>query len=143
MSALFNRIRILKTGIANVQDHLDMSSEENRLYFERLAEPGTVLQLRRVYDDETDPFRIEVYSPDGHYLGRVTLEKNETAARLMDAGLSVIAIVNSSMPVHDSDMPSALPLDAEIKSGGWSETARSATNYDHCNLPFCLYLVDD
>ncbi len=67
-----NRIRILKTGLADVQNRIDMTLPENREFFERLAEPGTALRLKRVRDDASDPFRVEVYAPDGRYLGRVT-----------------------------------------------------------------------
>ena len=134
-----NRIRILKTGLANVQYHIDMMQPENRSYFERLAEPGTQLKLKRVRDDENDPFRIDVYSPDNRYLGRVTLGKNETAARLMDAGLKVIAIVNDSLPVHDSDVSFSQGAEPDSDDAGWNEESRIETLYRDCNLPYCIY----
>ena len=134
-----NRIRILKTGLANVQYHIDMTQPENRSYFERLAEPGTQLKLKRVRDDENDPFRIDVYSPDDRYLGRVTLGKNETAARLMDAGLKVIAIVNDSLPVHDSDVSFSQSAESDSDDAGWDEESRIATQYEDSNLPYCIY----
>ena len=135
------RIRILKTGIANVQNHIDMSLPENRAFFERLAEPGTQLKLKRVRDNEYDPFCIEVYSPDDRYLGRVTTGKNETTARMMDAGLKVVAIVNKSLPVHDSDAD----VEQSAYSGdpGWNETSREAIRYADCNLPYCIYYDEE
>lgn len=84
---VLDRIRILKTGLFGVERYLDMSDPANVAYFERLAEPGTHLTLRRVKNHPEDPFRIEVFGPEGWFLGRVTAAKNETAARLMDAGL--------------------------------------------------------
>ena len=136
-----NRIRILKTGLAGVDRYLDMSVPENVLYFERLAEPGTHLKLRRIKDYADDPFRIEVYAPDDRFLGRVTVGKNETAARLMDAGCSLLAIVNESLPVHDSDLPQT--SDAEDpKDPGWNEASRIDARYAECNLPYSIYLID-
>jgi len=138
-----NRIRILKTGLFGVDRYIDMSVPENILYFEKLAEPGTRLKLRRIKDYPTDPFRIEVYAPDDRFLGRVTIGKNETAARLMDAGLILEAIVNKSLPVHGSDSPlEAANIPGTVDSG-WDEASRIAKGYDNCNLPFCIYLIDD
>ena len=137
------RIRILKTGLANVQDHIDMTRAENRAFFERIAEPGTELKLKRVRDDEDDPFRIEVYSPDDRYLGRVTPGKNETAARMIDAGLRIVAIVNKSIPTHDSDISTSLAETADPNDSGWNEASRAASRYDDCNLPYCIYYDEE
>ena len=137
------RIRILKTGLANVQNHIDMSLPENRAFFERVAEPGTQLKLQRVRDDELDPFRVEVYSPDDRYLGRVTLGKNETTARMMDAGLKVIAIVNKSLPIHDSDEGMGQSEIVDPNDPGWNEASRAAIRYDDCNLPYCIYYDEE
>ena len=68
-----NRIRILKTGLAQVNRYIDMSKPENVKYFEELASPGTQLKLKRVKDFSGDPFRIEVFAPDDRFLGRVTV----------------------------------------------------------------------
>lgn len=135
-----NRIRILKTGLAGVQAYIDMSLPENRQYFEHLSEPGTELILKRDYENEHDPFRIEVYSKENILLGAVTRGKNETAARLMDAGLRVIAIANESLPVHDSDMPHE---SVTSKSLGWDKKSREEYDYTSCNLPYCIYYVED
>ncbi len=137
-----NRIRILKTGLAGVERYIDMTVPENVLFFEKLAQPGTQLKLKRVKDRPEDPFRIEVFSEDDRFLGRVTVGKNETAARLMDAGLSVVAIVNESMPVHDSDLPQKLLDPVETDSKGWDERSRTEARYEDCNLPYSLYLED-
>ena len=47
-SLILNRIRILKTGLYGVSRYIDMRVPENRLYFEKLATPGTELKLKRV-----------------------------------------------------------------------------------------------
>lgn len=138
-----NRIRILKTGVSQVERYLDMGEETNRLYFEQLAQPGTQLKLRRVHDHPEDPFRIEVFSPDNRYLGRVTVGKNETAARLMDAGCHVIAIVNESLPIHESDTSQGMAEYIDPKDPGWNEGSRCHVHYTECNLPFSIYLVED
>ena len=138
-----NRIRILKTGLFAVDRYLNMSKPENVLYFEKLAEPGTHLKLKRVKDCHDDPFRIEVYAPDDRFLGRVTTSKNETAARLMDAGLLLEAIVNESLPVHDSDLPHGMSEMADPKNQGWNETSRINRCYTECNLPYSIYMVDE
>ena len=137
-----NRIRILKTGLARVERYIDMTVPENILFFEKLAQPGTQLKLKRVKDRPEDPFRIEVFSEDDRFLGRVTVGKNETAARLMDAGFSVVAIVNESMPVHDSDLPKKMLDSVGTESIGWDEKSRTAVRYEDCNLPYSLYLED-
>lgn len=61
---VLDRICILKTGLFGVERYLDMSEQENVAYFERLAEPGTHLTLRRVKDYPEDPFRIDVFGPE-------------------------------------------------------------------------------
>lgn len=137
------RIRILKTGLAKVQNHIDMSLPENRDFFERLAEPGTQLKLKRIRDNEDDPFRVEVYSPNDRFLGRVTLGKNETTARMMDAGLKVVAIVNKSLPIHDSDEAMGQSETVNPDDPGWNEVSRDAIHYDDCNLPYCIYYDEE
>lgn len=137
---LLHRIRILKTGLFSVDRYLDMSDPANRARFEELATPGTELKLVRNHTDETNPYRIDVYSPDDQYLGRVTVDKSQTAARLMDAGAEVIAVVNESNPIHDSDFNYGTKDVPE--NVGWSEASREKTDHQLCNLPFGIYLVD-
>ncbi len=138
---LGKRIRILKTGLYGVDRYIDMEVPENVAFFEKLAEPGTELKLVRNAKDPRDPFRIDVYSVTGVYLGRVTRSKGQTTARLIDAGFEVIAIVNESLPFHDSDYNYGVkerPGDT-----GWSDASRTKTGYDLCNLPYGIYLVEE
>ncbi|MBP3735942.1 MAG: hypothetical protein J6I56_02890 [Lachnospiraceae bacterium] len=138
---LKRRIRILKTGLFGVDRHINMDIPENRVFFEKLAVPGTELKLKRIYDHPVNPFRINVYSKDGKYLGRVTEGKDQTAARLMDAGFSLVAIVNESLPFHDSDYNYGI----REKEGdtGWTDRSRVVSGHTICNLPYGIYLEDD
>lgn len=140
---VLNRIRILKTGLARVDEYVDMSDPENIEYFENLAVPGTELILRRVTGNNEDLFRIQVLGPDHRFLGRVTLGKNETPARLMDAGVKLIAIVNESLPIHDSDFSDGLSDVVDPKDPGWNENSRIAEYYRECNLPYSIYMIDE
>ena len=135
-----NRIRILKTGLAHVERQFDMNDPDSPALLERIAVPGTELHLVRVDSDLNRPFRIDVYSGDGLFLGHVNENKSQTAARLMDAGFRLAAIVNESMPVHDSDMRarSAETTDDD----GWSSGSRVRSGYNECHIPFCIYLED-
>ena len=100
---LTNRIRILKTGLYKVNRFISINTPEEIDDFEKLARPGTQLMLRRVRDSQFDPFQIQILAPDGRRLGNVTPDKAETAARLMDAGIEVIAVVSDSLPIHNDD----------------------------------------
>lgn len=138
-SLFMNRIRILKTGLFDVGRYISIETPEEIQYFERLATPGTELTLVRDRSRRDEPFRINVLSPDGKMLGRVTPSKSETAARLMDAGIEVIAIVNDSLPIHNDDYQHA---DLEDHGDfGWSGSERFGNDHSLCNLPFGIYTV--
>ena len=140
-SVALNRIRILKTGLYDCNRYLDMNDPENRAYFRKMATPGTELLLVRDHTDEDNPWKINVLTPDGRYIGRVTPSKSETAARLMDAGFEVIAIVNDSLR-HNSDTVYGLVIE-DTDEIGWTTESREQLNYELCNLPFGIYLVDE
>ena len=133
-------IKLLKTGLFGVDRFLDMSRPENLLFFEKLAEPGTELVLKRE-PASGKPFNINVYSRDGHRLGSVTYSKCQTVAHLMDAGIPVVAIVGESLPFHDSDYNFGITETPD--DPGWSPRSRSQTGYELCNLPYGIYLIDE
>ena len=137
--AISDRIRILKTGLFNVGRYISIETPDEIRYFEELATPGTELRLVRDHSVPEEPFRINVLAPDGKYLGRVTVSKCETAARLMDAGIEVIAIVNDSLPVHNDDYQH-YDLNDHSKIG-WSDSQRFGNDHTLCNLPFGIYAV--
>ena len=138
---LRKRIRILKTGLYGVERYLDMTEPSSRAFFEDLARPGTELVLARNRQHPESPFRIDVYAKSGQFLGRVTEHKCQTAARLMDAGFELVAIVNESLPFHDSDYN----FGVEERPGdpGWCDDSRIRSGHSLCNLPYGIYLVDE
>lgn len=137
MSTSLKRIKILKTGLWGVHRYIDFAKPKEVKYFEKIASPGTELILKRAATDD-EPWRIEVFGPDERFLGRVTVQKSETAARLMDAGMKIIAIVNDSM-IEGTDM-----ISTQVEPGdeGWSLKGRMQTKYDEVNLPFSIYLEE-
>ncbi len=137
---LHKQIKILKTGLYNVGRYLDMTQPENLLYFEKLAVPGTELVLKRE-PVPGKPFNINVYSQEGYLLGRMTDNKCQTTARLMDAGIPIIAIVGESLPFHDSDYNFGITETAD--DPGWSTVSRSQTGHFLCNLPYGVYMDDE
>ena len=137
---LSNRIRILKTGLYNVGRFIPIHTPEEIADFEQLARPGTRLMLQRVTDDPWDPFKIRMLAPDGRMLGYVTHEKAETAARLMDAGIEVIAVVSDSLPIHNDDYYHDDQVRASNK--GWSKAERIRNGYRVFSLPYSLFMID-
>ena len=85
---------VLWTGIAGVQYHIDVNSDEGKKFLKSLK-PGTELKLVREPKNKYDRWAIAVYTVDGIQLGHMTRYKNETIARLMDAGFTFHALVES------------------------------------------------
>ena len=85
------RILVLKTGLAGVQFHIE--NEEEQAALDSL-QPGTELMLYRDADNEHDEWAIAVHLTEEDMLGYISRFKNETIARLMDAGTKVIAVVD-------------------------------------------------
>lgn len=56
--SLLRRIRVLKTGLFALNRYLDTRIPENREKFEKLARPGTELQLVRNYTGSCNPYPI-------------------------------------------------------------------------------------
>lgn len=56
---------------------------------------GQILALRREPGNRYDALAIEVFGPEGHKLGYLPRGRNETPARLMDAGKRLSARVES------------------------------------------------
>ena len=83
---------VLWTGIAGVQYHINVRSNEGKALLKRLK-PGTELKLVREPKNQYDRWAIAIYTEDDIQLGHMTRYKNETIARLMDAGFQFHAIV--------------------------------------------------
>ena len=85
---------VLWTGIAGVQYHIDVNSDEGKKFLKSLK-PGTELKLVREPKNKYDRWAIAVYTVDGIQLGHMTRYKNETIARLIDVGFTFHALVES------------------------------------------------
>ena len=85
------QIKVLETAIAGMGFHVEDEQEEENL--QKLV-PGTELTLYREPDNQYDEWAIAVYYGEDDMLGYVTRYKNETIARLMDAGKKFIAVVD-------------------------------------------------
>ena len=85
------QIKVLETAIAGMHFHVEDEQEEENI--ENLV-PGTELELYREPDNAYDEWAVAVYYGEEDLLGYITRYKNETIARLMDAGKKFIAVVD-------------------------------------------------
>lgn len=85
------QIKVLETAVAGMNFHVESEQEEENL---KKLEPGTELKLYREPENEFDEWAVAVYYDEEDMLGYITRYKNETIARLMDAGKKFIAIVD-------------------------------------------------
>lgn len=124
------QILVLKTGLAGAQFHIE--SEEEREALNNIT-PGTELLLYREPDNAHDEWAIAVYLTEDDLLGYISRFKNETIARLMDAGKKFIAIV---------DEP-----EVEIKPLPNSERVvtyrnRRTAPTENLAIPFSVYMIE-
>ncbi len=118
------RTLVLKTGLAGMQFHIQNEEEKAAL---DAIKPGDELMLFREPENEYDEWAIAIYLTEDDKIGFMTRFKNETIARLMDAGKKFIAVV---------DDPAELEEDT-------SEHRRSRRAYtENMGLPFSVYLVE-
>lgn len=85
------QIKVLETALAGMDFYIKNEQEKENL--ENLK-PGTELKLYREPENEFDEWAIAVYYKEEDMIGYITRYKNETIARLMDAGKKFIAIVD-------------------------------------------------
>lgn len=85
---------VLWSGIAGLEYHIKKSSESDMEILNKLK-PGVELKLARDKDNQYDRWAVAIYTIEGKMLGFVTRYKNETIARLMDAGYSFRAFVEN------------------------------------------------
>ena len=124
------QILVLKTGIAGVQFHIE--NEEERVALNNIK-PGTELLLYREPDNDHDEWAVAVHLTEDDKLGYISRFKNETIARLMDAGKKFIAIVDE--PEFD------LPEFQNEHRVRVHRNQRSAPTENRA-LPFSMYLVE-
>lgn len=122
------RILVLKTGIAGMQYYIE--NDEERKAIDEIT-PGTELILYREPDNVHDELAIAVYLTENDKLGFITRFKNETIARLMDAGKKFVAVVDD--PEND-------PEAAEIAE---KERRRNRAGTENMAIPFSVYMIDD
>ena len=120
---------VLKTGIAGLHFHIENEAEREAL--ENIT-PGTELMLFREPDNKYDEWAVAVYLTETDKLGFITRFKNETIARLMDAGKKFIAIVDDPQ----TDEKARELIEKEMFRDNRAPTENMA-------LPFSVYLVED
>ena len=122
-----HQILVLQTGLAGLQYHIENDEEQKRI---DELKPGTELHLYREPDNEYDEWAIAVYITDDDKLGYISRYKNETIARLMDAGKRFIAIVDDPEEIAKQE--------ADKEPGQRKRRAYS----ENMAIPFSIYLVD-
>lgn len=122
------RILVLKTGIAGLQFHIE--NEEERAALNAIT-PGTELMLFREPENEHDEWAIAVHLTEDDKLGFISRFKNETIARLMDAGKKFIGVVDD--PEVDSVAKGIVEKELRRK--------RRAPTEDMA-VPFSIYLIE-
>lgn len=119
------RILVLKTGLAGVQFHIQNDAERDAL---NAITPGTELLLYREPDNQYDEWAIGVYLTEDDQIGFMSRFKNETIARLMDAGKKFIAIADD-------------PAELANQDNGERRTRKAPT--ENMGLPFSVYLIEE
>ncbi|MCD7845384.1 MAG: HIRAN domain-containing protein [Oscillospiraceae bacterium] len=120
---------VLKTGIAGLDFNIE--SDEEREALENLT-PGTELFLYREPDNKYDEWAISVYRTEDDKLGFITRYKNETIARLMDAGKRFVAVVDDP----ETDAAAKKIVETEMRRSRRAPTENMA-------LPFSVYLIEE
>lgn len=123
------RILVLKTGIAGMQFYVENKKEEKAL---KEITAGTELLLFREPDNEHDEWAIAVHLTEDDKLGFISRFKNETIARLMDAGKKFIGVVDNP----EEDEKAKEIIEKERKRNRNAPTENMA-------LAFSVYLIED
>lgn len=105
------QIKVLETAIAGMNFHVENEQEEENL---KKLEPGTELKLYREPENEFDEWAVGVYYGEEDLLGYITRYKNETIARLMDAGKKFIAIVDEEREEAEDSRRKMAPTESGV-----------------------------
>lgn len=124
-----HRILVLKTGIAGLQFHIENEEEMKALH---MIAPGTELMLFREPDNEYDEWAVAVHLTEDDKLGFISRFKNETIARLMDAGKKFIGVVDE---LEDD------PVDEESFENEMGRNRHAPT--ENMAVPFSVYLIEE
>lgn len=120
------RTLVLKTDIAGLQFNIENDEEKKALH---AIAPGTELMLFREPDNEYDEWAVAVYLTENDKLGFISRFKNETVARLMDAGKKFIGVVDELDDYTDDD-------EKELRR-------RSRAPTENMALPFSVYMIEE
>lgn len=123
------RILVLKTGIAGLKYYIENEEEQAAL---NAITPGTELILFREPENEYDEWAIAVYLTETDKLGFISKFKNETVARLMDAGKKFIGVVDDP----EVDSVAKKIVETEMRKKSHAPTENMA-------LPFSVYLIEE
>ena len=123
------RLLVLKTGIAGLQFYIENEEEQAAL---NAITPGTELMLFREPENEHDEWAIAVYLTEEDKLGFISRFKNETIARLMDAGKKFIGVVDNP----EVDAVAKGTVEKELRRSHRAPTENMA-------LPFSVYLIEE
>lgn len=123
------RILVLKTGIAGLKYYIENEEEQAAL---NAITPGTELMLFREPENEYDEWAIAVYLTETDKLGFISKFKNETVARLMDAGKKFIGVVDDP----EVDSVAKKIVETEMRKKSHAPTENMA-------LPFSVYLIEE
>lgn len=121
------RILALKTGLAGAQ--FNIKSEEEREALNNI-QSGTELLLYREPDNKYDEWAIAVYLNEDDKIGFMSRFKNETIARLMDAGKKFIGVADDPAEQEEEDILS-----------GKHRSRRAPT--ENMAIPFSVYLIEE
>lgn len=121
------RILVLKTGLAGAQFHIKNDAERAAL---NNIQPGTELLLYREPDNKYDEWAIGVYLTEDDKIGFMSRFKNETIARLMDAGKKFIGVADD-------------PAEREEEDAFSDKTRARKAPTENMALPFSVYLVEE
>lgn len=123
------RILVLKTGLAGSQFHI--KSEEERQALCNLK-PGDELILFREPENEYDKWAVAIHLTKEDKLGFISRFKNETIARLMDAGKKFIAVISDP----ETDEEAKKILDEELNRNRRAPTENMA-------FPFDIFMIEE
>ncbi len=129
------RILVLQTGIAGLKYHIENDAEKKAL---RSIKPGTELMLFREPDNEYDQWAIAVHLTKEDKLGFISRFKNETIARMMDAGKKFIGIVDDP----EVDPAAKKIVEKAIEKEKEKQRSRHAPT-ENMALPFSVYLIEE
>lgn len=124
------RVLVLQTGVAGLLHYAQSEEEQAEL---RAIAPGTELLLFREPENEHDRWAIAVYLTEERKIGFISRFKNETIARLMDAGKRFVAVV---------DDPAADPAAQKIVEKEQLRRGRRAPT-ESMALPLSVYLIEE